>query len=70
MRTKTRERRKIKVETVDVSKLGYMTKSDLLAEASECDNGNIMDNLEEKELLLPDYRSESITIRLTANEKN
>ncbi|WP_347488023.1 plasmid mobilization protein [Desulfoscipio sp. XC116] len=65
------QRRKINIKTVkDVSSLGQVTKKELLAESQRYDKGkyNPLDNLEEKKLLIPEQKTEVITIRLTERE--
>jgi len=65
------QRRKIRVKTVEnVSSLGQMTDEELLADAKKYDkdNYNPLENLDDKEILVPDNRTEVITIRLTEKE--
>lgn len=64
-------RRKIEVKTLeDVTSLGQISKDELLADAEKYDKEryNPLENLEEKEVLLPENRTEVITIRLTKEE--
>ncbi|KKM12410.1 hypothetical protein SY88_04540 [Clostridiales bacterium PH28_bin88] len=64
-------RRKIEVKTLeDVTSLGQISKDELLADAEKYDKEcyNPLENLEEKEVLLPENRTEVITIRLTKAE--
>ena len=64
-------RRKIQVKTVrDVASLGQITNEELLADEKKYDkdNYNPLENIEEKEILIPDSRTEVITIRLTEKE--
>jgi len=64
-------RRKIKVKTLeDVTSLGQISKAGLLADAEKYDKEryNPLQNLEEKEVLLPENRTQVITIRLTKTE--
>lgn len=68
-----RERRQINVKSVgDVSVLGQTTKEQLLEDAVkyDVDNYNPLENLSEKEVILPDNRTEVITIRLTRQEND
>jgi len=64
-------RRKITAKTVeDVTSLGQISKAELLADAEQYDKEkyNPLENLEEKEVLLPENRTQVITIRLTKAE--
>jgi predicted DNA binding CopG/RHH family protein len=64
-------RRHINVKSVsDVSVLGHITKDQLLkdAESYDINNYNPLENLSEKEILVPDNRTETISIRLTPQE--
>lgn len=66
-----KERRQINVKSVnDVSVLGQTTKEQLSKDATKYDieNYNPLENLNEKEVILPDNRTEIITIRLTRQE--
>ncbi|MDA8210320.1 MAG: hypothetical protein M0021_00330 [Clostridia bacterium] len=67
-----KERRKIHVKSVqDVSNLGQITKDELLADMVKFDKDtyNPLETLEDKEVLIPDHKSEIVTIRLTRHEK-
>ncbi|MHB8170118.1 MAG: plasmid mobilization protein [Thermincolia bacterium] len=64
-------KKKIQIERVkDVSSLGQMTDEKLMADAEKYDkdNYNPLENIEDKEILIPDNRTEIITIRLTEKE--
>lgn len=64
-------RQQINVKTVkDVSKLGHMTKEELLSESEkyDIDNYNPIDHNQEKEVLIPKNKTEVITLRLTPKE--
>ncbi|MHB9095883.1 MAG: plasmid mobilization protein [Eubacteriales bacterium] len=64
-------RRKIQVKTVrDVASLGQITNEELSADEKKYDkdNYNPLENIEEKGILIPDSRTEVITIRLTEKE--
>jgi len=64
------KRRTIKVKRVeDVSSLGQISDEQLLADAEKYDkdNYNPLENIEDKEILIPN-RTKVITIRLTENE--
>ncbi len=66
-----RQRKEIKVKTVkDVGSLGQITDEELSADAEKYDkdNYNPLENIEDKEILIPDNRTEIITIRLTEKE--
>lgn len=65
------KRRQIQVKKVkDVSTLGQISKKELLADAEKYDkeNYNPLGNLEDKEILTPANKTETITIRLTEQE--
>lgn len=65
------KRRKISVKSInDVSVLGQISKDDLLAdnEYFDKDNYNPLIQNEEKVILIPEHRTEVITIRLTSQE--
>ena len=65
------QRRKIIAKSVqDVSELGQISKKDLLNESDRFDRENYdpMANLDDKEVLIPDNRTEVVTIRLTEQE--
>jgi predicted DNA binding CopG/RHH family protein len=65
-----RKRRTIKVKRVkDVASLGQITDEQLLGDAEKYDkdNYNPLENMEDKEILIPN-RTKVITIRLTENE--
>jgi LysM repeat protein len=67
-----KERRKIQVKSVkDVTSLGQITKEELLADMEKFDkvNYNPLESDEDKEVLIPDHKTEIITVRLTRNEK-
>jgi len=67
-----KERRKIQVKSVqDVSSLGQITKDELLADMEKFDkeNYNPLESVEDKEVLIPDHKTEIITVRLTRHEK-
>lgn len=67
----SRKKRLIKIETMqDITELGQISKEELLAdhEKYDKDNYNPLDNLDEKEILVPANRTEVITIRLTEKE--
>ena len=64
-------RRQIQMKIVDdVSTLGQITNEELLADSEKYDaeNYNPLDNLDEKEILIPNYKSEVITVRLNSSE--
>jgi|GEM_PF-3070424 len=64
-------RRQIDVKPMsDVSVLGQTTKEQLKNDSEKYDleNYNPLENLADKEVLLPDNRTEIITIRLTRQE--
>ncbi len=66
-------RRKITAKSVqDVSQLGQISKKELLDQSEQYDkeNYNPLVNLDDKEVLLPDNRTEVITIRLTEQEND
>lgn len=66
-----RKRRTVKLERVkDVTELGQITKEELLAdhEKYDRDNYNPLNNLDEKEVLLPANKTRVITIRLSEKE--
>lgn len=65
------QRRKIQAKTVnDVSSLGQISKEELIKDAEKYDkeNYNPLETLDEKEVLVPENRTEVITIRLTQKE--
>lgn len=65
------QRKKIQAKTVnDVSSLCQISKEELLKDAEKYDkeNYNPLENLDEKEVLVPENRTEVITIRLTQKE--
>lgn len=67
-----KERRKVEIKPVqDVSTLGQITKDELLADMEKFDKEsyNPVDSLEVKEVLIPDQKTEIITVRLTRHEK-
>jgi predicted DNA binding CopG/RHH family protein len=69
MSNKTRQ--KIQVQTVtDASKLGQISKKELLADSEkyDADNYDPLKNLSEKEVLIPTNKSEVVTIRLSQQE--
>ena len=64
-------RQKIQVQTIsDASKLGQITKQELLSDSEnyDQDNYNPIRNLSEKEMLIPTNKSEVVTIRLSPQE--
>lgn len=66
-----KHRKTIKAKKVkEVSSLGQMTDEELMADAEkyDIDNYNPLENIEDKEILIPDNRTEIITIRLTEKE--
>ncbi|WEK53468.1 MAG: hypothetical protein P0Y55_12860 [Candidatus Cohnella colombiensis] len=66
-----RPRQLIQVKPVDdASKLGQITKQELLAESEKYDqdNYNPIQNLADKEMLIPTNKSEVVTIRLSPQE--
>ncbi len=66
-----RQKRSIKVKRVkEVSSLGQITDEELMADVQKYDkdNYNPLKNMEDKEILTPDNRTEIITIRLTQKE--
>jgi hypothetical protein len=68
-----KQRRTITAKKVkEVSSLGQMTDEELMADAKKYDqdNYNPLDNMEDKEILIPDNRTEIITIRLTEKEND
>jgi len=68
---KNKERQKIVVETYqDVSQLGQITKQQLLDESDKYDPENYdpLENLTDKEILIPKNKTEILTIRLTPRE--
>jgi hypothetical protein len=68
-----KQRRTITAKKVkEVSILGQMTDEELMADAKKYDqdNYNPLDNIEDKEILIPDNRTEIITIRLTEKEND
>ena len=65
----TRERNKIRVKTVpDVTQLDQVTKQQILADSMEYDKDNYNPLDGDKEILIPDNRTEVMTIRLTPKE--
>lgn len=65
------QRRKIQVKSVkDVTCLGHITNEELLTDAElyDKDNYNPLEDMENKEIIVPDNRTEVITIRLTETE--
>ena len=54
----------------DVSKYGTITNEEILAESKKYDAENYdpLENLEDKEILIPDNKSEIITVRLSSSE--
>jgi len=65
------KRRKIQIKSVkDISSLGQMTDTELLADSEKYDKENYdpLKNLDDKEILIPSNRTEVITIRLTEKE--
>jgi len=64
-------RKQIEIKSFnDISVLGETTKEQLLKESAQYDleNYNPLTNLNEKEIIAPDNRTEIITIRLTRQE--
>lgn len=65
----TRERNKIRVKTVpDVTQLEQVTKQQILADSMDYDKDNYNPLEGDKEILIPDNRTEVMTIRLTPKE--
>lgn len=66
-----KERQKIEiVKSKDVSPFRHISDDDLLAESEKYDmeNYNPLENLDEKDVLIPKNKSDVITIRLTPQE--
>lgn len=64
----SKARQKVKVKTVsDASELGQMTKQQLMEESESYDQTayNPLNNLTEKEMLIPNKKTEVVTIRLS-----
>ena len=64
-------RHKIQVQTIDnASTLGKITKQELLSDSEKYDpeNYNPIQDLSEKEILIPANKSEVVTIRLSPQE--
>lgn len=67
----SKARQKVKVKTVnDASELGQMTKQQLLEESEAYDQTtyNPINNLTKKEMLIPNKKTEVVTIRLSPQE--
>lgn len=66
-----KERRKIIIENVDnATSLGQISKEELLRDSDkyEPENYNPLENIDEKVILVPDNKTEVITIRVTQQE--
>jgi hypothetical protein len=64
-------RQKIQVKTVnDTSRLNQTSKKELIADSNKYDkdNYNPLENLSEKEVLIPKNKSEVVTVRLSIQE--
>ncbi len=69
MTKRNRQITKLKT-TTDVTKLGEISKNEILEESSkyDMDNYDPLKHLSEKEMLIPKKRSEILTLRLTPQE--
>lgn len=68
-----RQRRKVQVKTVpDVSEFGQITKEQLLLDSEMYDpeNYNSLERIEEKVLVVPDNKTEIVTIRMNQKEND
>ena len=69
---KNTKRRKIKITSVkDPSSITGLTNEEIMQESDKYDkeNYNPLENISEKEVLVPKYRTQTLTIRLTEQEK-
>lgn len=69
----SKKKRKIIIQNVDdVTSLGQMTNEELMHDSVRYDSDNYdpLDNIDEKVMLVPDNKSEIITIRLTQQEND
>ena len=66
------KRKKIQITSVkDPSSITGLTNEEIMQESDKYDkdNYNPLNDIAEKEVLVPNYRTETITIRLTEQEK-